>query len=82
MTERKHRSEAEWQSLSICPKCEGESRVMHKAFALLTGQALACIEDQQVIDKILKHMQDKGALPPPPNLLPATRASPDADWFA
>ncbi|MCP4077075.1 MAG: hypothetical protein GY744_12940, partial [Gammaproteobacteria bacterium] len=29
-----------------------------------------------------QHLQDKGALPPPPNLLPATRASPESDWFA
>ena len=55
--------------VSICPKCEGEARV------------IACIEDQLVIDKILKHLQAKGELPPPPNLLPATRDSPDASWF-
>ena len=41
-----------------------------------------CIEDQQVIDKILKHLQAKGEFPPQPDLLPATRASPDVDWFA
>ncbi len=56
--------------VSICPKCEGEAKV------------IACIEDQQVIDKILKHLQAKGELPPQPDLLPATRASPDVDWFA
>jgi hypothetical protein len=38
------------------------------------------IEDQAVIDKILNHLMKKGALPP--ELLPATRASPDSDWFA
>ncbi|MCP3882548.1 MAG: IS91 family transposase, partial [Sulfitobacter sp.] len=68
--------------VSICPQCAGEAKVMPKAFALLTGQALACIEDQSVIDKILQHLQAKGALPPPPELLPATRASPTSDWFA
>lgn len=54
----------------ICPECGGEARV------------IVCIEDQAVIDKILDHLMKKGALPPPPELLPATRASPDSDWFA
>ena len=57
-----------------------------KAFAALTGQALAdtsdrCIEEQAVIDKILAHLIKKGALPPPPELLPAARASPGSDWL-
>jgi hypothetical protein len=55
--------------VSICPKCEGEVKV------------IAGIEDQAVIDKILQHLQAKGALPPAPDLLPATRASPTSDWF-
>ena len=42
---------------------------------------IASIEDQAVIDKILVHQMKKGALPPPPELLPATRASPDTGWF-
>ncbi|MBV2091684.1 MAG: hypothetical protein KUF72_12450, partial [Candidatus Thiodiazotropha sp. (ex Ctena orbiculata)] len=50
-------------------KCGGEARV------------IASIEDQQIIDKILAHLMKKGALPPPPELLPATRASPDSGWF-
>ncbi len=45
------------------------------------GQALASIEDQAVIDKILAHLIKKGALPPAPELLPAARASPGSDWF-
>jgi hypothetical protein len=56
--------------VSVCPKCGGEARV------------IASIEDQQIIDKILAHLMKKGALPPPPELLPATRASPGSDWFA
>jgi hypothetical protein len=56
--------------VSICSQCGGEARV------------IACIEDQVVIDKTLQHLQDKGALPQAPELLPATRASPQADWFA
>ncbi len=48
--------------VSVCPKCGGEARV------------IACIEDQSVIDKIPNHLQAKGDLPPPPELLPATRA--------
>ncbi|PLY15318.1 MAG: hypothetical protein C0631_07595 [Sedimenticola sp.] len=56
--------------VSVCPKSGGEVRV------------IASIEDQQIIDKILTHLMKKGALPPPPELLPATRASSDSDWFA
>jgi len=56
--------------VSVCTKCGGEAKV------------IACIEDQAVIDKILAHLVKKGALPPSPELLPATRASPDSDWFA
>ena len=56
--------------VSVCPKCGGEAKV------------IASIEDQAVIDKIPVHLMKKGALPPPPELLPATRASPDSDWFA
>jgi ribosomal protein S27E len=55
--------------VSVCPKCGGEARV------------IASIEDQQIIDKILAHLMKKGALPPPPVLLPATRATPDSGWF-
>ncbi len=56
--------------VSICEKCGGEAKV------------IACIEDQAVIGKILKHLQSKGALLPPTELLPETRASPTSDWFA
>ena len=56
--------------VSICEKCGGEAKI------------IASIEDQAVIDKILNHLMKKGALAPPPELLPATRASPDSDWFA
>jgi hypothetical protein len=56
--------------VSICEKCGGEAKI------------IASIEDRAVIDKILNHLMKKGALPPPPELLPATRASPDSDWFA
>ncbi|MBT3094637.1 MAG: transposase [Candidatus Thiodiazotropha sp. (ex Lucina pensylvanica)] len=57
-------------NVSICPKCGGETNV------------IACIENHAVIDKIVQHLWAKGVLPPPPESLPATRASPDADWFA
>jgi hypothetical protein len=56
--------------VSICPPRGGEAKV------------IASIEDQAVIDKILNHLQAKGVLPPPPELLPATRASLDSDRFA
>ncbi len=56
--------------VSVCPQCGGESRV------------IACIEDQAIINRILDHLMKKGALPPPPELLPAARASPTPDLFA
>jgi len=56
--------------VSVCPKCGGKTKV------------IASIEDQAVIDRILVHLMKKGALPSPPELLPATRASPDTGWFA
>jgi len=56
--------------VSVCPECGGEAKV------------IASVEDQPVIDKILNHLPAKGVLPPPPELLPATRASPDSDWLA
>jgi hypothetical protein len=56
--------------LSICPKCEGEAKV------------IASFEDQAVIDKILQHLQAKGTLPPPIELQPAARASPTSHWLA
>jgi hypothetical protein len=55
--------------ISICLKCGGEDKV------------IACIEDQVVIDEILQHLQAKGVLPPPAELLPVARASPQADWL-
>jgi hypothetical protein len=42
---------------------------------------IASIEDRAVIDKILNPLQAKGALPLPPELMQATRASPISDWF-
>jgi hypothetical protein len=54
----------------VCPRCGGEAKV------------IASIEDQPVIEKILKHIQAKRVLPPPPELLPAARASPSSDWFS
>ena len=56
--------------VSVCPSCGGEAKV------------IASIEDQPIIDKILNHLQAKGGLPPSLELLPATRASPNSDWFA
>jgi hypothetical protein len=56
--------------VSICPQCAGEAKV------------IASIEELAVIDKILNQLMKKGALPSPPELLPATRASPDSGWFA
>jgi hypothetical protein len=54
----------------ICMDCRGKAKV------------IACIEGQSVIDKTLNHLEAKGALPPPPDLLSAARASPNSGWFA
>jgi hypothetical protein len=56
--------------VSICEKCAGEAKI------------IASIEAQAVIDKILHHLQAKGILEHPPELLPAARASPESRWFA
>ncbi len=44
-------------------------------------KVVACIEDQQVIDKILSHLRKKDGLPSPPDILPETRAPPLASLF-
>jgi hypothetical protein len=55
--------------VSTCEKCGGEAKI------------IVSIEEQAVIDKILCHLQAKGILEHPSELLPAARASPDSDWF-
>ena len=52
---------------------------MPKALAALAGQALACIGDPVVIERILIHLQEK-LTPAPAGLGPASRAPP-ADLF-
>ena len=57
-----------------CPQCGGEARV-------IADTSDRCIENQQVIDKILSHLKKKDGLPSPPHALPETRASPQASLF-
>ncbi len=52
-----------------CAYCGGPAKV------------IACIEDQQVIDKILSHLKKKDRLPSPPDVLPETRAPPQTTLF-
>jgi hypothetical protein len=61
--------------IETCRECGGAVKVMPKALAALAGQALACIEDPVVIQKILTHLKEKVA-PEPLGLLPAVRAPP------
>ena len=61
--------------IETCRECGGAVRIMPKALATLAGQALACIEDSVVIDKILTHLQEK-LTPVPAGLRPASRAPP------
>jgi hypothetical protein len=46
-----------------------------------TNKVIACIEDQQVIDKILFHLKQKDRLPSSPDGLPETRAPPPTCLF-
>jgi hypothetical protein len=50
--------------VETCSHCGGAVKV------------IACIEDQQVIDKILAHLKKKEGLPLSPNALPEARAPP------
>ena len=45
--------------IETCRECCGAVWIMPKALAALAGQALACIEDAAVIEKILTHFQGK-----------------------
>jgi hypothetical protein len=58
------------ERVSICQSCCGDARV------------IACIEDQAIVDKILKYLLAKRILPHPSELLPATQVSPNQDWLA
>jgi len=55
--------------VEICSHCGGAVKV------------IACIEDQQVIDKILTHLKKKDRLPLPPDALPEARAPPQTSLF-
>ena len=65
--------------IETCRECGGAVRIMPKALAVLAGQALACIEEPVVIEKILTHLQEK-LTPAPAGLRPESRAPP-ADLF-
>ncbi len=52
--------------IEICARCGGSVRV------------IACIEDQDIIDRILAHLYEKAqAIPTPPLLIPPPRAPPE-----
>ncbi len=55
--------------VEACAHCGGSVKV------------IACIEDQQVIDKILSHLRKKDGLPSPPDVLPETRAPPQTSLY-
>jgi hypothetical protein len=63
--------------ISECEKCQGPVKIMPNALATLAGQALACIEDPVVIEKILNHLKAREARQTPPSTrLPPPRAPP------
>jgi len=55
--------------VEICSHCGGAVKV------------IACIEDQQVIDKILSHLKKKDGLPLSPDPLPEAKAPPQTSLF-
>jgi hypothetical protein len=55
--------------VETCTHCGGAVKV------------IACVEDQEVIDKILSHLRKKGCLPLPSDVLPETRAPPQTSLF-
>ena len=55
--------------VETCVHCGGSVKV------------IACIEDQEVIDKILSHLKKNDRLPSNPNALPETRAPPQTTLF-
>ncbi len=61
--------------ISTCDACGGAVKVIPKAFAALTGQALASIEDPQVIKQILSYLEQK-AVTRNSSSLPESRAPP------
>jgi hypothetical protein len=55
--------------IETCSECGGDVRI------------IACIEDPEVIRKILAHLDEKAA-PTGADLLPESRASPTTELFA
>jgi hypothetical protein len=66
--------------IEICRECGGAVRIMPKALATLAGQALACIDDPVVIEKILTHLDEKDASAEA-SRRPRCRAPPQAGLF-
>jgi hypothetical protein len=60
--------------VEICSHCGGAVKV-------IVDTSNRCIEDQQVIDKILSHLKKKEVLPLSPDALPEARASPQTSLF-
>jgi hypothetical protein len=58
--------------LETCQDCGGTMKIIPKALAALAGQALACIDDPDIIRKILDHL-DRTAPITGPNALPEPR---------
>jgi hypothetical protein len=58
--------------VEICSRCGGAVKV-------IADTSDRCIEDQQVIDKILSHLKEKDGLPLSPDALPEARAPPQTN---
>ena len=60
--------------VEACTHCGGAVKV-------IADTSDRCIEDQEVIDKILSHLRNKDSLPSPSIVLPETRAPPQTNLF-
>ena len=60
--------------VEACTHCGGAVKVIAET-------SDRCIEDQEVIDKILSHLRNKDSLQSPSIVLPETRAPPQTNLF-
>ena len=66
--------------IEVCTQCGGPVKVIPTALATFAGQALASIEDPDVIKKILDHLKQKGETQDAVQL-PDARAPPQGRLF-
>ena len=73
--------QAKYYLLDSLPASESNDAKRIVAYCGGSVRVIACIEVQQVIDKILSHLRKKDRLPPHPDPLPEARAPPPTSLF-